>query len=1072
MKIVKTSIKRPTLVVVLFTILLALGAFSYTQLNYELIPKITNPVVSVTTIYPGASPYEVENSVTKKIEDAVSSMEGIKKITANSMESVSSVVVELEGTMDVDMSLQEAQRKINAMVNDLPEDVEIPSLGKFDISDMPIMRLGVAGNLSPTELYDLVDNKIAPALSKIPGVAQVNILGGQEREIRVNINEEKLSGYGLSILQVSQAITRSNLDFPTGKIKDGSTQTTIRLAGKYSSIDQLKNLVIVRNSDGSVVRLSDVADVVDTMKDAEIYSRIDGENAIGLTIQKQSDANGVEISALAKEEMKELESIYASKGIEFNIASDNSVFTLEAADGVMHDLMIAVVLVALIMLLFLHSIRTAIIVMVSVPMSIIATLTAMYLFGFSLNLMSLLALSLVVGILVDDAIVVIENIYRHLEMGKSKFQAAYDGVREIGTTVVSITLVIIAVFLPISMAGGIVGDLLLQFSGTVAISTALSLLVAFTVIPLLASRFAKVEHIKETSLVGKVVNGFEGIIKSFENGMTNALAWSFNHKALVLIASLALFIGSFGLVGAGFIGSEFVASGDRGEFIIELELPKKSTLENTNFVTREAEKFVSQYPEVTSISTTVGQGNGSMSSTTSEPYKAQLHVALVDQKHRNMSADVLARKMKIGLEETVPGVQVKAIPVSIMGTADDAPIQVILSGSELDTLLALSTTVMEKMGEVEGTAQIQTSVDEGTPEVQVEVDREKMAELGLTLDMVGGSMQTAFSGTQDTKFRDGENEYDITIKLDEFDRAKADDIRNLSFINNRGEEIRLGQFATVTDGSGPSRLERLDKSASLTVKAQVLGRPVGTVGQEVDQMMASMNLPAGVSYKMGGQMERQGDSFGSLFTALLASLALVYLIMVALYDSYAYPFVVMFSLPLAVIGALLALALSGSSLSIFSILGMIMLIGLVAKNAILVVDFTNQLKAAGMEVKQALLKATQTRIRPILMTTLAMAIGMLPIALASGPGAEWKNGLAWVLIGGLTSSMFLTLIVVPVIYYLMDRVLAKFGMDKQVVIELDETPMDHNSEVEEMLQETKNKGQEPSEEEEAAELVW
>ncbi len=1069
MKIVKTSIKRPTMVVVIFTILLALGAFSYTKLNYELIPKISSPVVSVTTVYPGASPYEVENSVTKKIEDAISSMEGIKKITSNSMESVSSVVVELEQSMDVDLSLQEAQRKINAMISDLPEDAETPSLGKFDFSDMPIMRLGVAGKMAPTELYDLVDNKIAPALAKLPGVAQVNILGGQEREIRVNINEEKLSGYGLSILQVSQAISNSNLDFPTGKIKDEDKQTTIRLSGKYSSVDQMRNLVIVRNQDGSVVRLTDVAEVQDTKKDAEIYSRIDGENSIGLTIQKQGDANAVEISALAKVEIEKLETLYASDELEFKIASDSSDFTLEAANGVMHDLMIAIILVALIMLLFLHSFRTAIIVMISVPMSIIATLTAMYLFGFSLNLMSLLALSLVVGILVDDAIVVIENIYRHLEMGKSKFQAAYDGVREIGTTVVSITLVIIAVFLPIALTGGTVGDLLLQFSGTVAVSTALSLLVAFTVIPLLASRFAKVEHIKESSLIGKVVNSFEEIVNSFEKGMSNALAWSFNHKAIVLVSTFVLFISSFALVGFGFIGSEFVAAGDRGEFIIEVEMPKKSTLENTNFATREIEQFISKYPEVESINTTVGQGNGGMSASTSEPYKAQVSVTLVDKEKRSVSSDVMAREMKIALEETIPGAKIKSIPVSIMGTADDSPIQVILSGSELDTLLNYSKTVIANLATIEGTAQIESSVDDGNPEVKVEVDRDKMAELGLSLEVIGASMQTAFSGAQDSKFRDGENEYDITIKLDQFDRSNAQDIRNLSFINNRGESVKLGQFADVVDGSGPSRLERLDKETTVTIKAQVIGRPVGTVGTEVEELMANTELPDGVTYQMGGQLEQQGEAFGSLFFALFASLALVYLIMVALYDSYAYPFVVMFSLPLAVIGALLALALTGSSLSIFSILGMIMLIGLVAKNAILVVDFTNQLKAAGLEVKQALMKATQTRIRPILMTTLAMAIGMLPIALADGPGAEWKNGLAWVLIGGLISSMFLTLIVVPVIYYLMDKVLAKFGWNKELIIDLDESPMEHNSEVEEMLNDSKNNS---AEEEEAAELVW
>jgi HAE1 family hydrophobic/amphiphilic exporter-1 len=1060
------------MVVVIFTILLALGAFSYTQLNYELIPKISSPVLSVTTVYPGASPYEVENSVTKKVEDAISSLEGIKKITSNSMESVSSVVVELEQSADVDLALQDAQRKINTIVSTLPDDVETPSLGKFDFGDMPIMRLGVSAAMPPTELFDLVDKKIAPGLSRIPGVAQVNILGGQEREIRVNINEEKLNALGLSILQVSQAIENGNLDFPTGKIKDNGKQTTIRLTGKYASVNEMKSLVVATKPDGSTIKLYDIADVQDTKKDAEIFSRINGENAIGLTIQKQGDANAVEISALAKEAMASLQQEYSSNELKFNIASDSSDFTLEAADGVMHDLVIAIVLVALIMLLFLHSLRTAVIVMVSVPMSIISALTFMYLMGFSLNLMTLLALSLVVGILVDDAIVVIENIYRHMEMGKNKVQAAYDGIREIGTTVVSITLVIIAVFLPIALTGGTVGDLLLQFSVTVAVSTALSLLVAFTVIPLLASRFAKVEHLKETSLVGKVVGAFEGLVTSFENGMTNALKWSFGHKALVLGVTVVLFFSSFLLVGFGFIGSEFVASGDRGEFIVEVELPKKSTLENTNFTVRKIENYLAKAPEVVNLNTTVGQGGGGMMSASStEPFKAQITVKLVNKEEREVSTEVFARRMKIALEENVPGAKIKSVPVNIMGSADDAPIQVILEGDNLDSLLSFSKVVMRELEGVEGTAEIQTSVDDGNPEVKVEVDREKMAELGLSLEIVGASMQTAFSGTQESKFRDGENEYDINIQLDQFDRKNADDISKLTLINSGGEAIQLGQFATIEDGSGPSRLERLDKTTTVTVKAQVIGRPAGTVGTEVNELMADIDMPDGISYQMGGQLEQQGEAFGSLFVALFASLALVYLIMVALYDNYAYPFVVMFSLPLAVIGALLALALSGSSLSIFSILGMIMLIGLVAKNAILVVDFTNQLKAAGLGVKDALVKATQTRIRPILMTTLAMAIGMLPIALASGAGAEWKNGLAWVLIGGLTSSMFLTLIVVPVIYYLMDKVLEKFGWNKQKEIVLVETPKEElNTEIQETINGVKQNNN--HQEEEEATFAW
>ena len=1055
MNITKTSIKRPTLVVVLFTILLALGGFSYTQLNYELLPKMSVPVLSITTVYPGASPYEVENSVTKEIEDAVSSLEGVDRVTSTSLESVSLVVVELAQSIDVDQSLQEAQRKINAIVNELPDDAELPSLGKFDLDELPIMRLGVAANVPNTELYDLVDNKIQPMLAKIPGVAQVNVLGGQPREINVNINQDKLSTYGLSLLQVSMAIQNSNLDFPTGKVKDREKQTLIRLSGKYSSLDQIRQLVVASRADGSPVRLQDVAEVQDSQKEAEIISRINGENAIGLSIQKQTDANAVEVSERAREIMSGLEGDFAAVDLKFSIASDSSEFTMAAADAVIYDLIFAIILVALVMLLFLHSLRNAVIVMVAVPASIISTFTLMMIMGFSLNLMTLLGLSLVVGILVDDAIVVIENIYRHMEMGKSKFQAAYDGIREIGLTVISITLVIVAVFVPISLSGGLIGNILRQFSLVVAVSTLFSLLVAFTLIPLLASRFSKVSDLKGKGVMGKFITWFEGIIKSFEQAMGNALKWSFNHKAIVLGSTAVLFFGSFALVGGGFIGTEFVAAGDRGEFTVEVELPKKATVRQNNLLTREVEKFISQYPEVTRVSTTIGQSSGQMS-INATPYMTEIGVTLVDVAERTVSTEVFSRKLQIALQENIPGAKFKAVPVSMIGTGSEAPIQVVLSGTDLDEIMLFAEKVKAEVSTVSGTAEVETSVDNGNPEIRVEVDRDKMARLGLSLEMVGATMQTAFNGVQETKYRDGENEYDINIQLDEFDRQNANDIANLAVMNNLGQQIRLGQFAEIIEGTGPSKLERRDKVPTVTVTSQVIGRPVGSVGEEIGDIMAGMEIPAGIAYEMGGELENQAEAFGSLLAALLASLFLVYLIMVALYNSYAYPLVVMFSLPLAVIGALLALALTQNALSIFSLLGMIMLIGLVAKNAILVVDFTNQLKAAGLGVKQALVDATQVRIRPILMTTLAMVIGMLPIALASGAGAEWKNGLAWVLIGGLTSSMFLTLIVVPVVYYIFDLVMARFGWDKETIIELKETPREAlNTEIEEALQHQK-----------------
>ena len=1052
MNITKISIKRPTLVVVLFTILIGLGAFSYSTLNYELLPEMSTPVITVSTVYPGAAPNEVENSVTKDIEDAVSTLEGIKRVSSMSMESVSVVTVELESDMDPDQALEEAQRRINAMISDLPDDAEQPSLAKFDLDDLPIMRMGITADLSGTALYDLVDQKIQPQIAKIKGVAQANILGGQQREIRINLDIKKLEAYHLSVLQVSQLVQSANMDFPTGKVKSEDAQTLIRLAGKYTSLDQIRNLVLTTSEDGSPIRLGDVAEVQDTQKDAEILTRVNGVSSIGLNIQKQGDANAVEVSEAARKVIDQLEQEYADQGLTFSIASDSSEFTLEAADAVIHDLIFAVVLVALVMLLFLHSLRNAVIVMVAVPASIISTFTAMMLMGFSLNLMTLLALSLVVGILVDDAIVVIENIYRHMEMGKSKFQAAYDGIREIGVTVVSITLVIVAVFVPLSMSGGLVGNILRQFSLTVAISTMLSLLVAFTMIPLLASRFSKISHLKSKGFIGKFITGFENIIKQFEDAMTGALKWSFSHKIVVLSITFVLFIASFMLVGKGFIGSEFVSAGDRGEFTMQVELDKKATLYQTNIIAQEVEHYIAKNEWVDKVSSTVGQTAGTMS-TTSTPYQAEINVQLVDQDKRNVSTQIFSRQLQIELQEKIPGAKFKAVPVSMIGTGSEAPIQVVLSGTDLDTLTAFSEKIKTLVAGVQGTAEVESSMEGGNPEIQVEVNRDKMAKLGLSLDLVGGTMRTAFNGVTDTKFRDGEYEYEINILLDEFDRQSTEDIANLTLMNNAGEQIRLAQFATITEDLGPTELNRRDKVPTVTISSQVLGRPVGTVGEEIQTQLAQLELPAGVSYAMGGDLENQSDAFGGLAIALITSLLLVYLIMVALYNSYAYPLVVMFSLPLAVIGALLALALTKNALSIFSILGMIMLIGLVAKNAILVVDFTNQLKAAGLKVKDALIRATQVRIRPILMTTLAMVIGMLPIALASGAGAEWKNGLAWVLIGGLTSSMFLTLIVVPLIYYIFDMVMAKFGWDKETEFELVDTPKDElNAEIQEILE--------------------
>jgi len=1030
MKIAEISIKRPTIVVVLFTVLTLLGILSYTSLNYEMLPKFSPSVVSVSTIYPGASPNEVENTVTKKIEDAVSSMENIKKITSTSYESLSVVTIELNTGTDVDFSLNDAQRKVNSILSDLPDDVEPPSLNKFSLDDLPIITMSATANLDDVKFYDLVENRIVTNISRVEGVAQVNIIGGREREFQVNIDEKKLQAYGIPLLSVQQGIQASNLDFPTGSVRTENRDILIRLAGKYANIEELRNLII-SDKNGIQVRLRDVADVQDTQKDVEKLARVDRKASIALQIIKQSDANAVEVSNGVKKNIAKLAEEYKGVNLKLTIANDSSVYTLQSADAVIHDLMIAVILVAFVMLFFLHSLRNAAIVMVSIPASLVATFIGINLLGYTLNLMSLLGLSLVVGILVDDAIVVLENIYRHMEMGKNRVRAAYDATKEIGFTVTSITLVIVVVFFPIAISTGLVSDILRQFCMVVIIATLLSLLSSFTIVPLLSSRFGKLEHIEGKNIFGRIILAFERSLDKFTAWITGILNWSLGHKWIVLGTTFLMLIASFALLGAGYIGAEFFPKSDRGEFIVQIEMPKDASIEQTNIMTSRAEEILRKKSEVTRMITLVGQSSEGMGAQQASAYASEITVQLVERKDRADQSDVYAAKIKQELASQLIGAKIKTVPVSILGTAEDAPVAVIVMGSQLDSVMAFANVVKDSLATIKGTTEIELSVEEGNPEIRVQVDRDKMSALGLSLQTVGATMQTAFSGNTDSKFRLGEYEYDINIRLDNFNRQSIDDVSNLTFINSNNEKIKLSQFATVAESSGPSQLERQDKSTKVSVQAQVVGVPSGTVFSALDAKIKSLPRPTGVNYIFGGDMENQSEGFGTLGIALIMSIVLVYLIMVALYNNYIHPFVVLFSIPLSMIGALLALGLTNNTLNIFTILGVIMLIGLVAKNAIILVDFTNQQIEEGKSVREALINANHARLRPILMTTIAMVIGMLPIAIAKGAGAEWKNGLAWVIIGGLISSLFLTLIVVPIVYEGFDKLIKRFTRNRE-----------------------------------------
>jgi HAE1 family hydrophobic/amphiphilic exporter-1 len=1029
MTLTELSIKRPTLVVVLFSILAILGFFSYRQLQYELLPKMTPPVVTISTRYTGASPNEVETSVTKPIEEAVSAIEKIEAINSTSTEGLSVVTIEFSNSADIDISLQAAQRKINEIRDLLPEDAKPPVVTRFALDEVPVLRIGSTSSLPGTEFYQMLKDDIKPVLSSIDGVGQIYIQGGREREIRVNLDLDRLQSNNLTVTDVLKEIGNANLDFPTGKIDDRDRQFVVRLAGKFSSLEQLKGLVLRSSESGGTVYLRDVADVEDGFKEIRTMSRVNGRNAVGIVVMKQSDANTVDVSSLTRKELARLEQLYRDKGLKFDIAQDAATFTLEAVNAVQHDLFLAILLVALVMLLFLHSLRNSMIVMVSIPTSLVTTFIGMYVFDFSLNLMTLLALSLVVGVLVDDSIVVLENIYRHLELGEEPRQAALAGRNEIGFTALSITLVDVVVFLPLSLVSGIVGNILREFSIVMVISTMVSLFVSFTVTPLLASRFSKVEHLTGSNFLSRFAIGFERQYRNARDWYLKLLEWSLRNPRKVIVTATAMLFASFSLVVLGLIGGEFIEVSDRGEFSVMLELEPGTELEESNRLAREVERKLQTYPEVSKLLVNVGVSSEGFFDQTADNI-AELNVRLTPKEERSRSTDDIMKAIRKELLQ-IPGLKTSINPIGIFGTANETPVMVIISGPMRSQVTGVAEALRDSLKTIPGAADVRLTSQVGNPEMRIAIDREQMSAFGLNIGDVGSVMRVAYAGDDVSKYRDGDDEFDIRVILDEYYRKQTGTIENLNFRSSDNDLIRLGQFASMEQTRGYTQLQRKDRNNAVWVKAQVLDRPVGSVGQEIDRVISNMKrkgiMPSTVSYAYESDLKRQGESFSTLMSAFLVAIIFVYLIMVALYDSYVWPMVVMFSIPLAIIGALFALALTGKSLSIFTILGIIMLVGLVGKNAILLVDFVNKFRQEGMEMIPAITEAGKERLRPILMTTLTLIFGLMPIALSGSSGSEWKSGLAVALIGGLASSMFLTLLVIPVVYVWFDGLQARTG---------------------------------------------
>lgn len=1027
MNITEISIKRPSLIIVLFSVFILLGYIGFKNLSYELMPDFNQPVVVIKTVYPGAEPQEVETSVSRKIEDALSNLEGVEYLVTKSLPNASVIIANLEYGTDLDKTMQDAQRFIDNIKKDLPDDILSPEMSKVSPNDLPIMSISATSDLPASEFYQKMIDDFQPQIQQIKGVAELTLLGGEEREFQVNVNQDKLDFYSISLLQVIEAINRSGLDLPAGKIKNETSSNSVKFAAKYKSSSDIENIQIGMPQPGAFVYVKDVAVVTDGIKEIISVSRYNGKNGIGILLKKQGDANAVDVSEKVRQKLEWIQEQNKSDNVQFIIADDSTDNTIAAVNSVVWDLIMAVILVSLVMLLFLRSFRNSLIVLIAIPTSLVTAFAVMWMLGYTLNLMTLLAMSLIIGILVDDATVVLENIQRHLDMGKDKKVAAMDGRMEIGFSALSITLVDIVVFLPILFLQVFVADMLKQFSVVVITSTLTSLLVGFTLTPWMASRMGKSEDLKPTNFFNRFLLWFEHQLDRFTDWYGNRLNWVLSHKLIFTGILLVLFALTGLMLKQNIIGKELISTGDQGKFRLALEFDKTVPLKQNNITSLEVEQLLLSQPDIASVFSNVGgpsTGIGSLG--VGAENKTEFTIQLKSKEERNNQPTekfmIDLRKM---LQAKFTGINFSMSALGLIPRT--APVEITLSGNELKQVMSVANDLKLAIEEIPGADNVKLSVEEGAPEYRIVPNYNRMQKLGLTASYVGMSIRGALAGNDAVTLTEEGTEYPVRIYFDEFNRKNYDDLVNMTILNPKGIPLKVSQFADVIQENSPSLLERKDRQPAVTLTADALGRPSGSVADDVVAYLKKKPLPAGIQMTWGSDIKRQNDSFGALGSVLLISFILIYLIMVALYDSFIYPFVVLFSIPVAVIGAFLALNLSISHLSLFALLGMIMLMGLVVKNAILIVDFTNQLKAQGMYYKEALIVAGKGRMRPILMTSISMIVGMLPIAMASGTASEWKNGLAWVIIGGVTSSLILTVFLVPVVYYAVDSIKERFS---------------------------------------------
>ncbi len=1021
---IETFIKRPVFTTMFILVLIVFGIRSYPGLGVDLYPDVDLPMVGVTVTYEGTAPEEMETLVTKPIESRVSQVSGIKTITSTIREGYSQTVLEFEIGTDPRQMASEVREKVAGVRRRLPDDIDEPVVQRFDMASQAIVSYSFSSDKRSTgEIRRIVNDVLIDGLQMLEGVADVSIYGSADRAIKVHVKSDKLSQYGISFQTVLAKVNSANINTPGGKVRDNSNTITVRTIGKLNTIDDFKK-IIVANKDGKPIRLTDVADLEDSWEDAESFSRTNGVPSVMMAVRKQSRTNTVEVIDTVNKELAKMMAQDMPPDIHMEVVRDQSRYIRENVADVWNTILFGGFLALLITYLFLGDLRATIIGGLAIPTSIIATFFLMDVMGFTLNNMSLMGLSLAVGFLIDDAIVLVENIFRHMEMGKTPFLAAADATKELVLAILATSMSLMAVFVPIGSMGETIGQFFKQFGLTVAFALAFSTISAYTLTPMVSAHWLKKpgeDRDYRPAFIDSVVNKFNDGFEYVRSLYNELMAFAINHPKKIVAGSLATLV--FNLFLLPFVGTELQPIYDSGEFRVNMKAPAGIGLDQMAAWSKSLEDTVMKIKEV-------NVANMHLGGVRTQVNEGSIEIKLKPLEERKRGMLDIMNELRRDFRDI--GEMQVAVVTNQGSRGDPRPVQIGLRGSDLVRLTKYANDLAEKIRQVPGSADVEVIGVDPEPEIMIRLDQTKASQLGLDNASVGRVVQYAFQGkSTGNSYTIGNNDYDIIVQMDRSDRRTIQDVANLRVSTESGEFVRLGDVAEVKLGSGPTRIDREGRQRQIGVYSNAVGTSPGDLLKVIEgQLIPELNMDIGYRYKLIGNSDMMSRIFGEIVKAVVLAIVLIYMVLAAEFESFSQPFVIMMSLPFAIIGAVLGLLVANQTGNMMSLIGVTMLLGLVTKNAILLVDYANQARENGMPLKEAILEACSLRLRPIFMTTLSTMLGMLPVALGIGAGAELRQSMGVVLIGGLTTSTLLTLVVVPLIYLLTEEYKEKKNAQK------------------------------------------